>query len=289
MMRPTDGHGALMLGLVGRFIRRAAGWLGGRPTAVDGAVAGPDGPRLARRLTVPAVVAAVRTRLWLNVVWVGALAFGALAWLVSAGQTASADLALARGIQTVQAPWFAGLMLGVSELGFPPLSVALVLLPTLALWALRRPLEARLLILAGGAGLLALPIKLVFARARPSPEALNVTRQLSDTSFPSGHTLLFVAFFGFLFYLAYTRLRRGWGRTLVLCALGALIVLVGPSRVYLGQHWPSDVLASYALGLVYLVLLVVWYARHALPRLAEPRAAAPGAGPGAGKEERAGS
>jgi membrane-associated phospholipid phosphatase len=94
-----------------------------------------------------------------------------------------------------------------------------------------------------------------------------------------------VAFFGFLFYLAYTRLRRGWARTLLLWTLGALIVLIGPSRVYVGQHWPSDVLASYALGLVYLVLLVVWYARHALPRLAEPRAAALGARNG----ERAGS
>jgi undecaprenyl-diphosphatase len=277
MIRRTDAHGALMLGPLGRLIHRVARWFGGRPTTVDGAISETDGLRPAGRLTVPAVVAAIRTRLWLNVVWVGAAAFGALAWLVSAGQTASADLALARGIQAVHAPWFAGLMLGVSELGFPPLSLALVLLPALALWALRRPLEARLLILAGGAGLLALPIKLVFARARPTPEALNVTSQLMDTSFPSGHTLLFVAFFGSLFYLAYTRLRRGWARSLLLWSLGALIVLVGPSRVYLGHHWPSDVLASYALGLVYLVLLVVWYARRALPRLAEPRAAAPGA------------
>lgn len=285
MIRPTDDHGALMLGFVGRLIRRLAEWLGGRPTADNGAVAEADGFRPARRLTVPAVVAAIRTRLWLNVVWVGAAAFGALAWLVSAGQTASADLALGRAIQAVDAPWFAGLMLGFSELGFPPLSLALVLLPALVLWALRRPLEARLLILAGGAGLLALPVKLVFARARPSPEALNVTRQLMDTSFPSGHTLLFVAFFGSLFYLAYTRLRRGWARSLVLWLLGALIVLVGPSRVYLGHHWPSDVLAAYALGLVYLVLLVVWYARHALPRVDGPRAVALGAG----NEERAGS
>jgi undecaprenyl-diphosphatase len=76
---------------------------------------------------------------------------------------------------------------------------------------------------------------------------------------------LYVGFYGFLFYLAYTRLRRGRLRTLLLWLLGALILLVGPSRVYLGHHWPSDVLASYALGLAYLVLLVRWYARRTLP------------------------
>jgi membrane-associated phospholipid phosphatase len=273
-----------MLAFAGRLVRRLVDTVCGRVVAAVSTAAAPDQPP-ARRLVVPAWLAALRTRLLLNVALVGAAAFGTLAWLVSAGQTASADLALARGLQGVDAPWFAGLMLGVSELGFPPLVLALVLLPALALWALRRPLEARLLVLAGGAGLLAVPIKLVFSRARPTSEALNVTRQLSDTSFPSGHSLLFVAFFGFLFYLAYTRLRRGWARTLLLWTLGALIVLIGPSRVYVGQHWPSDVLASYALGLVYLVLLVVWYARHALPRLAEPRAAALGARNG----ERAGS
>src|SRR6185295_9205716 len=133
---------------------------------------------------------------------------------------------------------------------------------------------------AGGAA-----AKLLWLRPRPDDDLVRVLGSAPGYSFPSGHTLLYVGFFGFLFYWSYAVLHKGRARTALLWLTGLLIVLVGPSRVYLGHHWPSDVLAAYALGLAYLVLLVVWYARHALPRLDEPRAVALGAG----NEERAGS
>jgi membrane-associated phospholipid phosphatase len=86
-------------------------------------------------------------------------------------------------------------------------------------------------------------------------------------SFPSGHTLFYVTFFGFLGYLAYAQLKPGRLRTAVLWVTGLLILLVGPSRIWMGHHWASDVLASYALGLTYLMLLVQLYGRRRLGAL----------------------
>ena len=256
-----------MLGFVRRLVRRVLGFLRGpapiEPDEVRAAVAGTEPPR--RQWSLPAWLVALRTRLFVNAALAGAVAFGALAWLVSGGQTAAADLALTQGIQTVEHPLLALLMAGVSEFGFPPLSLVVVLGTAAVLLLLGSPLAASAAVAGGGAALLAQPFKLLLARPRPDEEAVRVASELSDFSFPSGHTLFYVGFFGFLFYLAYTRLRRGRLRTLLLWSLGALVLLVGPSRVYLGHHWPSDVLASYALGLAYLVLLVRWYARRALP------------------------
>ena len=60
---------------------------------------------------------------------------------------------------------------------------------------------------------------------------------------------------------------------------GLLIVLVGPSRIWMGQHWASDVLASYTLGFAYLVVLIEVYSRCRLSRApARPPTAAPSGG-----------
>lgn len=75
---------------------------------------------------------------------------------------------------------------------------------------------------------------------------------LTDWSFPSGHVLSFVACFGFLAYLA----RR---RKIISLFFIGLIVLIGPSRIYLRDHWINDVLVAYFLGGIWLILIVHFY------------------------------
>ena len=198
----------------------------------------------------------------------GGLVLLALALLV--GRQAF-DLPIMQALQGAGSPALYRVMVAVSWLGWQPqvtlLSVPLVLL-----------LFARGLIPESAAALLALllgsPVYLLLAILgdRPRPyvvvEGLPVYRELTGTSFPSGHVINYVLFCGFLAYLTYTLVRHPAARRALLVPTLGLIALVGPSRIYLGQHWPSDVLASYLIGGVLLLALVALYRRAKRRQLA---------------------
>jgi undecaprenyl-diphosphatase len=71
--------------------------------------------------------------------------------------------------------------------------------------------------------------------------------------------LFFTTLFGFVSFLAYTLLRNSWWRTLLLVLLIGMVGMIGPSRIYVGEHWASDVVAAYLLGSVWLALSVLVY------------------------------
>ncbi len=77
--------------------------------------------------------------------------------------------------------------------------------------------------------------------------------------------MYFVTFFGFLLFLTYTLLKPSWGRALLLIIFGIMIAFIGISRIYEGQHWATDVIASYLLGSVWLTA-TVWIYRWGKPR-----------------------
>ena len=218
----------------------------------------------ARRSLVPRWLAERRTAFFNALAALGLLIFGGLTALVDLGLTADADLALTTAVQTAQLPLFGGLMWLASLPGFPPYTFVLVggAVSLLVLAGLRT--EAGFTLLASASSLITAAVKELMARPRPTPELVRVESIVGGHSFPSGHTLFYVTFFGFLGYLAYALLKPSRLRTALLWACGLLILLVGPSRIWLGHHWASDVLASYALGLAYLVCLVQVYARFRL-------------------------
>ncbi len=117
----------------------------------------------------------------------------------------------------------------------------IVLLCLLCFWLLpaARPHAVSLLLAVGGGELLVNGLKIVFHRARPSPVFAHL-----GYSFPSGHAFFAVTVYGLL---AYWLTRTGRGCVCWLFAV-ALIALVGFSRIYLGVHYASDVLAGFAVG-----------------------------------------
>jgi membrane-associated phospholipid phosphatase len=104
-----------------------------------------------------------------------------------------------------------------------------------------------------GVGLSTL-LKLIVARPRPSSDLVNVFVKLSDFSFPSTHAATFAIVFGFLYYYLTIHHKNNPYNKLVRLVLALLIISVGISRIYLGAHWLSDVLAGYTLGFFVLFI-----------------------------------
>jgi len=95
-------------------------------------------------------------------------------------------------------------------------------------------------------------LKLAFQRPRPD-QAIYLE---SSYSFPSGHATIAVALYGFIGYLLIRLTRRWWQRISLVCTTLALIAAIGLSRLYLAEHYLTDVLAGYLLGALWLGVAV---------------------------------
>lgn len=188
--------------------------------------------------------------------------FSILLVLVRSRKSAEADLVATMRIQRVKHPLLARAMGIVSWMGFQPQSLMLPASVITFTWLFGSKRDARYLIFAWLGSMISYTTKLIIKRPRPTGEHVSVTvANLKDTSFPSGHTLHYTVFWGFVSYLLYTRLRGTWLRFGPVGIVGVLVGLVGPSRVYLGHHWLTDVLASYCLGSGYLMGLIGLHTR----------------------------
>ncbi len=176
------------------------------------------------------------------------------------------DLSVTRAVQTIHLPLFASLMWAISFIGYSPQMGVLIAAAVVLLFVvgLRWESVVVLAVAVGSTGL-SLLIKTLVHRPRPNADLVTVFQQLDSYSFPSGHVLTYLAFFGFLFFLSYCLLKSSWMRAALLVVSGGLIALVGISRIYLGDHWASDVIGAYLLGSLWLVLWVTIY-RWGKPR-----------------------
>ena len=190
-------------------------------------------------------------------IWLALLA-GAIALSVLAGlhSRLPGDLDIA---DWVQGSLFPGM--GVSRLVRAVGSTEVVLgtgaVVAVVLWLMGWRRQALLLAL----GLLALPflqhgLKQLVDRPRPTPDLVELRAGFSSPSFPSGHVMSAALLYGTLLYLS---LRIALPSVLRLALLGwcaFMLVVSGPANVYVGVHWPSDVVGGYAWAAVLLLPLV---------------------------------
>jgi undecaprenyl-diphosphatase len=191
--------------------------------------------------------------------------FVLLGYQVRSGEPTAFDLTARAWVRSLETPELSAIMWSASVYGAPlrlsPLG--LVAAAGFLLLGWRRGALLAVVTLVG-AWLLDVGLKTLFARGRPEA-FFDYYPAPQSFSFPSGHALFAACFFGGIAVLLSHRLRGRLAQILVWVLALALIILIGVSRVYLGVHYPTDVLGGFAVG-------IVWVASVALgDRLAERR------------------
>ena len=177
--------------------------------------------------------------------------FGLLAWWVFYHPVLAIDVTITREFQENQSPWLRYTMIAISFIGnVSLLSLGLIILVTVLLWIIDLRLEAVLVAAVSAVNsILNGLIKYIVGRPRPTSNLVDVIQQAGGQSFPSGHVMAYVAFWGLLFSFGIILFKGNhWWRTALLIISGLFVVLVGPSRIYLGDHWATDVLGAYLIG-----------------------------------------
>lgn len=195
----------------------------------------------------------------------GVIALGSLAFAEIADEALEGD---ARGFDesvllAMRAPgnhsdpigplWFEHGVADITSLGGYAVLTLLVLIAAAYLVLTKKPASAALIICAVGSGtLLSETLKLGFAR--PRPDLVAHLAEVQSASFPSGHAMLSAVTYLTLGALLARVQERRRLKVFVLGVCTALTILVGVSRVYLGVHWPTDVLAGWSLGAAWAAL-----------------------------------
>ncbi len=99
------------------------------------------------------------------------------------------------------------------------------------------------------------PMKHIFMRARPD-QTLHLVAQ-GGYSFPSGHSVTSIIVYGLLIYLIRKYCKNDTVKNALTVICAVLMVLIGPSRIYVGVHWPTDVLCGWLIGLCILIFAIL--------------------------------
>ena len=212
----------------------------------------------------------------------GTAAFVALADEVREGETQAFDEAVIRWMQAQHSPLLDRVMIEVTALGTGTTVLMIVAIAALFLTLTQHKYSAILLLVATSGGLVLNGVlKLGFDRPRPSvfiPAVHTVS-----SSFPSGHAMSSAIVYGTVAYLAARLHRRRWARWVVMTFAFVVIALISASRMYLGVHYPSDVVAGVIIGLAWAGFCMATleaiqrFALRRAPRILEDEKAAPDA------------
>ena len=164
------------------------------------------------------------------------------------------DTTILEAVRQLESTVMNWIMVGVTRLGDPFLTVPAVFVIFTLLWVRKHRQEAKFFALnCFGGAVLSTCLKVFFGKTRPALWDSPIVE--TTFSYPSGHALGSVVLYGFLAYLLRRRLPQyqGWiyGGAIALC------LVIGFSRLYLGVHWPTDLLGGYIIGFLWTSRCIV--------------------------------
>jgi membrane-associated phospholipid phosphatase len=172
------------------------------------------------------------------------------------------DLEFSQEVQEFQNPFLDSLMKLVSWFGNSPGSSVTVLAGSLLFFIFKYRKEALFVLLTAASGLVSTIIKVLVNRPRPSEPLVHVIQKASQQSFPSGHVMFYIVYFGFLTVLMYHLKTIPKAVRIIVSSISLLLIFTVPySRIYLGDHWFTDVLGGFLMGMLLLYLLSYFYFR----------------------------
>jgi undecaprenyl-diphosphatase len=181
-------------------------------------------------------------------------------------------------------PVLDNIMLEVTALGTGTVVMMIVAVAALFLVLTQHKYSAILLLVSTGGGLiLNLILKMGFDRPRPAIFVPEV--QAFSSSFPSGHAMSAAIVYGTVAYLAARLHKRRWAKALIMLVALIVILLICISRLYLGVHYPSDVVAGVSIGLAWAAFCMATleaiqrFGARRDPRIPENESPAPGGAP----------
>ncbi|CAN5400454.1 phosphatase PAP2 family protein [soil metagenome] len=189
-----------------------------------------------------------------------AAGFVALTILILIFPHSFVDVAFSREMQEDQNPFLDSVMKLVSWFGYNPGSIIIVVLAAALFFVFKYRREALFILLTAASGLVSTVVKILVNRPRPSEPIVRIVQKVNNQSFPSGHVLFYIVYFGFVTVLMYhlTGIHKAIRIAVAAISL-ALIFSIPFSRIYLGAHWFTDVLGGFLLGMLCLYLLCFFY------------------------------
>ncbi|MFT9486873.1 MAG: phosphatase PAP2 family protein [Tepidibacillus sp.] len=186
------------------------------------------------------------------------LSFGLIAAFVSFNKIQWFDLPIIIWVQSLENSYLTEVMKFFTWIGSTKIVIAIIIITSIILYVLlkhRIELVFFVIVIIGSTVLNNL-LKVIFHRERPT-----IHRIIEETgySFPSGHSMAAFTLYAMISFLLWKHLRSRFGRGLMILFATVMILLIGISRIYLGVHFPSDVLGGYLASGVWFTLSVMIY------------------------------